>query len=107
MGWYSPKTRRRAALVSTSCDCARVMPDVAEPPLFLELLLVFRRSANGGTGPLRVLAMITIGNSSPFAACIVISQTRASRVPDSSSASDSSDRRSTKPPSDASASRVS
>ena len=51
--------------------------------------------------------MITTGNSSPLALCSVISQMRASRVPCSSSTSDSSDRRSTKPPSDGSGSRLS
>ena len=40
-------------------------------------------------------AMKTTGNSSPFAACIDISQTLAFREPDSSSTSDSSDSRST------------
>ena len=45
-------------------------------------------------------ATTTIGNSRPLAACIVISQTRASGAPSASSASDSSDSRSTNPPSD-------
>ena len=58
-----------------------------------------------GNSPSSIPAMTTTGNSSPFAACIVISQTRAFRLPDSSSTSDSSDSRSTKPPSEASASR--
>ncbi len=35
--------------------------------------------------------MKTTGNSRPFTACIVISQTRALREPSSSSASESSD----------------
>ena len=50
---------------------------------------------------------MTTGNSRPFALCSVISQIRASRDPCSSSTSDSSDRRSTKPPSDGSGSRLS
>ena len=49
--------------------------------------------------------MTTVGNSSPLAACIVINQTLAAAEPSTSSVSDSSDSRSTKPPSDASGSR--
>ena len=51
--------------------------------------------------------MMTVGNSRPFALCSVMSQMRASRVPCSSSTSDSSDSRSVKPPSEASGSRCS
>ena len=51
--------------------------------------------------------MMTVGNSRPFAACSVISQMRASRLPCPSSASESSDSLSVKPPSDASGSRPS
>ena len=50
---------------------------------------------------------MTTGNSRPLALCSVIIQMRASRAPCSSSTSDSSDRRSTKPPSDGSGSRLS
>ena len=51
--------------------------------------------------------MMTVGNSSPLAACSVISQMRASTLPWPSSTSESSDSLSVKPPSDASGSRPS
>ena len=44
LDWYSPKTRRRAAPVSTSRARGARHADVAQPPLLLELLLVVRRS---------------------------------------------------------------
>ena len=50
---------------------------------------------------------MTVGNSRPFALWSVISHTRAFCDPCCSSASDSRDRRSTKPPSDGSGSRPS
>ncbi len=87
-------------------DQVRLRPghaDVAQPPLFLDAPPRPRRRASAGTSPSSSPAMTTSGNSRPFAACIVISQTRASRVPDSSSASERSDSRSTNPPSEASA----
>ena len=43
VAWYSPKTRRRAAPVSTSRALRARHPDVAQPPLLLELLLVVAR----------------------------------------------------------------
>ena len=51
--------------------------------------------------------MNTTGNSSPFAACRVMSWMPASSAPSASSVSDSSDSSSTKPVSDASGSRTS
>ena len=54
--------------------------DVAEPALLLELVLALA-DRECGKRPSSRPAMITTGNSSPLAACIVISQTLASRVP--------------------------
>ena len=64
-----------------------------------------RSTASAGNSPSSRPAMKTTGNSRPFALCNVIIITRASAEPSSSSVSDSSDRRSTKPPSVAPGSR--
>jgi len=90
-------------------DEARTCPghaDVAEAAFLFELGFVVRRPRMREEAFSRP-AMTTTGNSSPLALCSVISHTRASLDPCSSSTSDSNERRSTNPPSDGSASRLS
>ena len=106
LDWYSPKMRRRAAPVS---DQRRARPrhaDVTEPALLLELLLVFASSASAETGLLSRPARI---DDREFEALGAVQRhqpdARVARALFLVRRPDSSDSRSTKPPSDGSAAR--
>ena len=107
LDWYSPKMRRRAAPVRTSFARGARHADITEPAFFFELLWSSDERECGNSPSSRPARAPPWETRGPSALCSVIIQTRAFCVPDSSSTSDSSDRRSTNPPSEGSGSRPS